>query len=130
MELNAKNAGLLEQRYDMIVSNPPYIPVGDANTMEPEVLLYERESALFAGERGLDCIEVLLQVVPELLVSGGSFWLEVDPSHPDEISRMVSTAPGASTAQSTKLATSAQLEVAAFYRDFRGLDRFVQLIRR
>lgn len=104
--------------YDMVVSNPPYIPERDAAIMQPEVLLYEKDTALFSGALGMDCIEVLLTVAPRLLASGGSLWLEIDPSQPALIERAVSAAEGV------------PLTYIAAHKDFRGLDRFVHLIKK
>ena len=102
--------------YDMIVSNPPYIPEADASTMQPEVLLYERGTALFSGDFGMDCIEVLLSVAPGLLAPGGSLWIEVDPSHPPLIEQAA--------------AKSRSLRYVGSCKDFRGLERFVHLVKR
>ena len=104
--------------YDMVVSNPPYIPERDAAIMQPEVLLYEKDTALFSGALGMDCIEVLLTVAPRLLASGGSLWLEIDPSQPSLIEQAVSAAEGV------------PLTYIAAHKDFRGLDRFVHLIKK
>ena len=39
--------------FDVLVSNPPYIPDAAAPTLEPEVMLYEPRTALFGGSDGL-----------------------------------------------------------------------------
>ena len=43
-----------EQRFDLIVSNPPYIPTAEIQTLEPEVRDYEPRLALDGGADGLD----------------------------------------------------------------------------
>jgi len=53
--------------YDLIVSNPPYIPAADRPMLQPEVVDYERPAALFSGADGMDVIRVLLAVAPKLL---------------------------------------------------------------
>jgi release factor glutamine methyltransferase len=58
---------------DLIVSNPPYVPAGDAATLQPEVAGYEPAGALYAGADGLDVIRRLLASAPPLLAAGG--WL-------------------------------------------------------
>ena len=45
---------------DLIVSNPPYVPAGDAGTLQPEVARYEPPGALYGGADGLDVIRELL----------------------------------------------------------------------
>jgi release factor glutamine methyltransferase len=59
---------------DLVVSNPPYIPV-DAY-VPPEVGEFEPTAALFAGQDGLDAIRVVERVAKRLLRSGGSVAVE------------------------------------------------------
>ena len=47
-------------RFDAIVSNPPYVPTGDAPTMQPDVVQHEPHTALFAGDEGLDLYRRLI----------------------------------------------------------------------
>jgi release factor glutamine methyltransferase len=48
------------ETFDAIVSNPPYIPTSDRDTLHPEVRDYEPATALFAGETGLDIYRRLI----------------------------------------------------------------------
>jgi len=52
-------AGLEGERWDVIVSNPPYIPSGDIAALAPEVRDYEPHAALDGGPDGLDSIRAL-----------------------------------------------------------------------
>lgn len=61
---------------DLIVSNPPYVPDGDAATLQPEVARYEPASALYGGTDGLDVIRRVLVDARQHLVTGG--WLIVE----------------------------------------------------
>jgi release factor glutamine methyltransferase len=54
---------------DLVISNPPYIPVGSA--VPPEVGDYEPPSALYSGADGLDAIRVVEQAASRLLRPGG-----------------------------------------------------------
>ena len=59
--------------FDVIVSNPPYVPAGDLASLQPEILAFEPVGAL---EGGLDGLDVIRRLVPEAatrLVPGG--WL-------------------------------------------------------
>lgn len=78
--------------FDVLVSNPPYIPSADMISLEPEVVSYEDERALCGGADGLDVIRTILTRVPSLLRREGPrmVWLEVDPSHPPLIEQFIS----------------------------------------
>jgi len=64
------------ERFDIIVSNPPYIAEGERGELEPEVRDWEPSEALFAGEDGLDFIRQLVAGAPDRLVAGGLLALE------------------------------------------------------
>ncbi len=52
----------VDAAFDLIVSNPPYVPAADMSGLPPEVRDYEPRQALFGGDAGLDVItELLLQ---------------------------------------------------------------------
>jgi len=59
------------ERFDVIVSNPPYIAEGEKGELQPEVRDWEPPEALFAGEDGLDVIRQLVAGAPKHLLSGG-----------------------------------------------------------
>lgn len=59
------------ERFDIIVSNPPYIAEGERGGLQPEVRDWEPPEALFAGEDGLGVIRQLVTGAPEHLVAGG-----------------------------------------------------------
>lgn len=62
--------------FDLIVSNPPYIPSAQIATLMPEVSSHEPKLALDGGADGLDCIRDLLRAAQSALVRGG--WLLVE----------------------------------------------------
>ena len=53
-----------DETFDIIVSNPPYIPMGDASGLEPEVVVHEPHIALFGGIDGLDFYK---RIIPDAL---------------------------------------------------------------
>jgi release factor glutamine methyltransferase len=67
--------GLRGERFDCIVSNPPYVATGE--TLEPQVREYEPASALFAGEDGLEIYRRLIPKAFEHLERGGHLLLEI-----------------------------------------------------
>jgi len=64
----------LDGRVDLVISNPPYIPVGAH--VPPEVSEYEPSAALFAGADGLDAIRVVERAAARLLRPGGRVAVE------------------------------------------------------
>lgn len=69
--------------FDVLVSNPPYIPSGDMAALPEEVERHEDMRALAGGgEDGLDVIRLILSRAPSFVRSGGLVWMEVDPSQP------------------------------------------------
>ena len=62
-------------RFDLIVSNPPYIPDSDHHLAEGDVR-FEPASALVSGRDGLDDLRLIVEQAPDWLVEGG--WLLVE----------------------------------------------------
>ena len=70
-------APLTGQTYDMILSNPPYIPTSDIAALMPEVRRYEPHLALDGGVDGLNFYRRLMAAAPALLKEGGAIAVEV-----------------------------------------------------
>jgi len=68
----------LRGRFDIIVSNPPYIPSGEIPNLAPEVQL-EPALALDGGEDGLTLVRRIIAEAPDHLPPGGVLLLEADP---------------------------------------------------
>lgn len=67
----------LDERADVIVSNPPYIPEQDIDGLAPEVAAFEPRLALAGGPDGLDCYRELVPQMARLLLPGGIAAVEV-----------------------------------------------------
>ena len=65
-----------DKNYDLIVSNPPYIPKNEMKTVSPEVH-YEPETALLGGEDGLDFYKAIIAEYKKALKVGGMLAFEV-----------------------------------------------------
>ena len=74
---------------DLILSNPPYIPLSDYNNLPAEVRRYEPHLALFGGESGLDIYRRLIPESMVRLVSGGYFLLELGEGQVNQVTRFV-----------------------------------------
>jgi release factor glutamine methyltransferase len=66
-------SALADTSIDIVVSNPPYVPLRDRSTMQREVREHEPALALFAGDDGLDVYRRLIPEARRLLKPGG--WL-------------------------------------------------------
>jgi release factor glutamine methyltransferase len=65
------------ERFDVVVSNPPYVPERERATLAPEVRDWEPAEALFAGEDGLRVVDALVAGAPDRLRPGGLLALEL-----------------------------------------------------
>ena len=122
---NARNLGVAERteflesdllarvpagrRYDVIVSNPPYIPEGDMAGLAPEVHR-EPELALRGGRDGLDVYRRLLRQLPAFLAEDGLAAFEVGIGEGQAVAALCARAGLAET---------------AVCLDFAGIDRMV-----
>ncbi|MBD0276188.1 MAG: methyltransferase domain-containing protein, partial [Acetobacteraceae bacterium] len=64
-------------RFDLILSNPPYVEAGTISGLAPEVALHEPRSALDGGADGLDAYRALLPEVRRLLAPEGRAVVEL-----------------------------------------------------
>jgi release factor glutamine methyltransferase len=104
----------LDGRVDVVVSNPPYIPVG-AHVRDPEVAAHDPALALWSGTDGLDAVRVVEQVAGRLLRPGGTVVVE----HADLQGR---------TAPAVFAATGRWTDVRD-HRDLAGRDRYLTAVR-
>jgi release factor glutamine methyltransferase len=104
-------------QFDVVVSNPPYIPQNDMIALEPNVRLWESQRALCGGADGMDVIRDILHNLPNWCDSGAVCWMEVDPSHPKRIQNWLK---GHRQLQQ-------RVRYEASYQDMFGRDRFVKL---
>ncbi len=76
-----------DQKYDLILSNPPYIDP-DLDRTETAVKEFEPHQALYGGKRGLEIIERIIKKAPKHLSSAGQLWLEHEPEQAEEIKKL------------------------------------------
>ena len=75
--------------YDVILSNPPYIPSTDIAGLEPEVRLHEPHAALDGGPDGLEAYRALGPILRRLLKPGGLALLEIGIGQGEAVSRLL-----------------------------------------
>ncbi|MFC1412152.1 peptide chain release factor N(5)-glutamine methyltransferase [Streptacidiphilus sp. N1-12] len=66
----------LHGRFDLVISNPPYIPLTEWEYVAPEARDHDPQLALFSGEDGLDTIRGIEKVAARLLRPGGVVVIE------------------------------------------------------
>lgn len=71
--------------YDVVVSNPPYIPYEEASGLDAMVRDYEPAEALFADNGGMAFYTRLSEVAKELLTPGGTLILEIHSPKAEEV---------------------------------------------
>ncbi|MDR3528882.1 MAG: peptide chain release factor N(5)-glutamine methyltransferase [Rhizomicrobium sp.] len=97
----------LDTAFDIVVSNPPYIPTADIADLEPDVRDFEPSAALDGGPDGLDAVRIL---APELKKLGGVGYIEIGVGQ-DEAAAAIFTKAG--------------LAVLRVARDLGGVPRIV-----
>ncbi|MBQ2095502.1 MAG: peptide chain release factor N(5)-glutamine methyltransferase, partial [Firmicutes bacterium] len=65
-------------RFDVILSNPPYIPSKTVDELEPEVKDCEPRLALDGGPEGMDLVSRIIREAPDWLVPDGLLLMEID----------------------------------------------------
>jgi release factor glutamine methyltransferase len=63
--------------FDLVLSNPPYIPATDIESLAPDVSRYEPRAALDGGQDGLDAYRSLGVLLPKIMKPGGHAILEI-----------------------------------------------------
>ncbi|MFO7913784.1 MAG: peptide chain release factor N(5)-glutamine methyltransferase [Desulfotignum sp.] len=99
--------------FDIIVSNPPYIPTSDIPGLAPEIKDHEPVCALDGGQDGLDCIRKILASACDYLVPGGHVLLETGFDQKHKVTAFAKTCQGYDT--------------IAFVKDLAGHDRVAHL---
>ncbi len=79
----------LEGRFDIIISNPPYIEKDVINTLEPEVREHEPITALDGGDDGLDFYRVITKEAPEHLNKGGALIFEIGCEQAEAVKKLM-----------------------------------------
>lgn len=105
----------LSGKFDLIVSNPPYISTSAIRELAPDVRLHEPILALDGGDDGLDAYRAVAPDLARLLVPGGLAAIEVG------IVQAVSV---------TEILEAAGLTVTSIDRDLSGVDRCIVCRRR
>jgi len=85
-------AAVAHERFDAIVSNPPYVANSERKSLPAEVREYEPAQALFAGPTGLEVYRRLIPDALTLLVSGGWLMMEIGLGQRDAVGALLQDA--------------------------------------
>jgi release factor glutamine methyltransferase len=93
LELNTSNVfeALKDEKFDLIVSNPPYIPSEEIEDLQSEVRDFEPLAALNGGEDGLSIIKKIIVESPKFLTENGFLLLEIGFGQADKVRGMFKT---------------------------------------
>ena len=81
-------SNLNDEKFDLIISNPPYIPSEDIAGLQLEVRDFEPLNALTDGKNGLSIIEEIIIESPRFLKSHGSLLMEIGIHQADDVKKM------------------------------------------
>jgi release factor glutamine methyltransferase len=95
---------------DAIVSNPPYIPTGDIESLPPEIRDYEPLMALDGGPEGLDIYPILAENAMRLLNPEGFLCVEIGTAQAEPV---------------TKILQDKGLHNLHVFKDYSGYDRII-----
>lgn len=101
----------IRDRYDIIVSNPPYIPTGDLEGLQTEVKNFEPRLALDGGADGLDYYRRIADEAGKYLTRGGSLIMEVGAGEAQDVVKLFK-----------------RCDYTMIVKDFAGIDRFVKIV--
>jgi release factor glutamine methyltransferase len=104
-----------EARYDVIVSNPPYVSTLELERLQPEIRDHEPRIALEGGQDGLDAVRALLRAAEQGTQAGAQLLIEVGLGQADEVLRFA--------------ASETTWAPVGTYRDLNRIDRVVHLRR-
>jgi release factor glutamine methyltransferase len=99
------------QPIDLIVSNPPYVPLRDRATLQPEVVAHEPALALFGGDDGLRDVRAILEASRHALAPTGLIACEIGI--------------GQAEALATDVAKMDGLELGEIRQDLQGIPRVI-----
>lgn len=106
--LKDQNAG-----FDLIISNPPYIPKNMIRRLEPEIYRYEPALALDGGKDGLGCLRWIINHAHHYLKNKGHLILEMGYDQKNDVGRIIDDCN--------------QYDNVIFTKDYSGYNRIVQM---
>lgn len=104
----------ITERFDVILSNPPYIAADEIDSLAPDVARYEPRAALSGGADGLAAYRALAERLIGLLAPGGRAFLEIGQGQADSVAAIMA---------------GGGLAVRAYHADLAGITRALVVSR-
>ncbi len=82
-------ANIINKKFDLVVSNPPYIKSAQINGLEEDIKCYEPKVALDGGNDGLDVIKKVIYKSNEILKINGTLALEIGNNQYKQVSNIL-----------------------------------------
>ncbi len=82
------------EKFDFILSNPPYIALSDFDSLEPEITCFEPKVALISGTTGFEVYERLILETLLRLKSGGYLILEIGDGQLEQVKSLIDQSGG------------------------------------
>ena len=79
----------LTERFNLVISNPPYIPEGEIENLAPEVVRFDPVAALAGGTDGLDAYRAIIAQLSNLLESKGKVIFEVGAGQSGDVAALL-----------------------------------------
>lgn len=100
----------VDRPFDLVLCNPPYIAGTDAGALAEDVVAYEPEGALFAGEDGLAAYAEILADLPRLMTAKGYALFELGKGQAPQV---------------IALSRAQELKIQGIYKDLAGIERCI-----
>ena len=102
-----------DDRFEIVVSNPPYVADGEMETLSADIRLHEPHLALRAGPQGLDVLTPLIAEAPWRLSPGGLLLIEIAPEQAPAVTALVTATGKFEPARTIKDSTGSERVVMA-----------------
>ena len=100
----------IEKKYDLIIANLPYVP-NNSKLIDPDILQWDPERALFAKENGIQLIRIFLEKVQTFLKNKFLIALEIGFGQCSSIIRLIK-----------KIMPKSKIQIS---KDFNKIERFI-----
>lgn len=114
IELVRKNifedTNFYDLKFDIIVSNPPYVSINDYQSLQEEIIHYEPQIAITDNDDGLKFYKIISEIANKNLKTGGRIYLEIGAGKSEQIKNIL---------------TSSGFDNIQFVKDYQQINRII-----